>query len=217
MQILRWNALSSLEQNECLKRPAMANNAAIADSVKNIIQTIQTTGDKALRQFTETFDQTKLDQIAVSNADIDAACARLDVDTQAALNQAYANISSFHQAQRPQPLAVETLSGVVCEMISRPINRVGLYIPGGTAPLPSTVLMLGVPAQIAGCKTVVLCSPPPIADEILYVAKNVALIRSIKSVAHKPLQPWLMALKALPKWIKFSVRAMLLSLKPNAK
>ncbi len=88
-----------------------------------------------------------------------------------ALEQAYNNISKFHKAQKAQPIKVETMPGVVCEQVTRPINKVGLYIPGGSAPLPSTVLMLGVPAQIAGCRKVVLCSPPPIADEILYVAK----------------------------------------------
>ncbi|SQA36665.1 histidinol dehydrogenase HisD [Vibrio harveyi] len=88
-----------------------------------------------------------------------------------ALEQAYENIAKFHKAQKPQPIKVETQPGVVCEQVTRPIQKVGLYIPGGSAPLPSTVLMLGVPAKIAGCRKVVLCSPPPIADEILYVAK----------------------------------------------
>ncbi|MEG3695577.1 histidinol dehydrogenase, partial [Vibrio coralliirubri] len=98
-------------------------------------------------------------------------CARLTPEMKQALEQAYSNIAKFHEAQKPQPIKVETQPGVVCEQVTRAINTVGLYIPGGSAPLPSTVLMLGVPAQIAGCRKVVLCSPPPIADEILYVAK----------------------------------------------
>ncbi len=102
---------------------------------------------------------------------MDAAAARLSETMKQALEQAYNNISKFHKAQKAQPIKVETMPGVVCEQVTRPINKVGLYIPGGSAPLPSTVLMLGVPAQIAGCRKVVLCSPPPIADEILYVAK----------------------------------------------
>lgn len=102
---------------------------------------------------------------------MDAAAERLSETMKQALEQAYNNISKFHKAQKAQPIKVETMPGVVCEQVTRPINKVGLYIPGGSAPLPSTVLMLGVPAQIAGCRKVVLCSPPPIADEILYVAK----------------------------------------------
>jgi histidinol dehydrogenase len=120
---------------------------------------------------TEKFDKVKPESIRVSKSEIDAASERLSEKMKAALQQAYSNISKFHKAQKPQPIKVETQPGVVCEQITMPVNKVGLYIPGGSAPLPSTVLMLGIPAQIAGCHKVVLCSPPPIADEILYVAK----------------------------------------------
>ncbi len=135
-------------------------------------------GDEALivasglvEALTEKFDKVVPDSIRVNQSDIDSAENRLGDDIKQALKQAYANIACFHQAQKAQPLKVETMPGVVCELVTRPINRVGLYIPGGSAPLPSTVLMLGVPSQIAGCRKVVLSSPPPIADEILYVAK----------------------------------------------
>lgn len=128
-------------------------------------------GDAALFELTEKFDRVKPASLRVSREEMDAAAARLSETMKQALEQAYNNISKFHKAQKAQPIKVETMPGVVCEQVTRPINKVGLYIPGGSAPLPSTVLMLGVPAQIAGCRKVVLCSPPPIADEILYVAK----------------------------------------------
>ena len=121
------------------------------------------------------------ESIRVSSGEIEEACARLTPEMKQALEQAYSNIAKFHEAQKPQPIKVETQPGVVCEQVTRAINTVGLYIPGGSAPLPSTVLVLGVPAQIAGCRKVVLCSPPPIADEILYVA-NLCKIDEVYNV-----------------------------------
>ena len=102
---------------------------------------------------------------------IDAAEARLDHSVKTALKQAADNIRRFHQAQLPQTIKVETQPGVLCEQHSVGIDTVGLYVPGGSAPLPSTVLMLAIPARLAGCRRVVLCSPPPVADEILYAAR----------------------------------------------
>ncbi|MCV6604495.1 MAG: histidinol dehydrogenase, partial [Porticoccaceae bacterium] len=108
---------------------------------------------------------------------VEAAAQRLDDRVKQALQQAAANIRRFHEAQRPQPIRVETQPGVVCEQHSVAVDAVGLYIPGGSAPLPSTVLMLAIPAMLAGCRQVVLCSPPPIADEILYAAQLCGVTR----------------------------------------
>lgn len=141
--------------------------AAVAD----VIAKVRTQGDAALLELTEKFDRVKPESIRVPSKEINAASERLSAEMKQALEQAYSNIAKFHKAQKPQPIKVETQPGVMCEQVTRPIQKVGLYIPGGSAPLPSTVLMLGVPAKIAGCRKVVLCSPPPIADEILYVAK----------------------------------------------
>ncbi|EPA1953147.1 TPA: histidinol dehydrogenase [Vibrio alginolyticus] len=171
MRTVVWQSLSENQQDSILERPAIAEGANITTAVAEVIAKVREEGDSALIELTEKFDRVKPESIRVSSQEIKAASERLSESMKSALEQAYANISKFHKAQKPQPLKVETQPGVLCEQVTRPIQKVGLYIPGGSAPLPSTVLMLGVPAKIAGCRKVVLCSPPPIADEILYVAK----------------------------------------------
>ncbi|ENM5833512.1 histidinol dehydrogenase [Vibrio metoecus] len=171
MRTVVWQSLSEAQQESILERPAITEGANITAAVALVIAKVRSEGDAALFELTEKFDRVKPASLRVSREEMDAAAARLSETMKQALEQAYNNISKFHKAQKAQPIKVETMPGVVCEQVTRPINKVGLYIPGGSAPLPSTVLMLGVPAQIAGCRKVVLCSPPPIADEILYVAK----------------------------------------------
>ncbi|EGR1124165.1 histidinol dehydrogenase [Vibrio cholerae] len=171
MRTVVWQSLSEAQQESILERPAITEGANITAAVAQVIAKVRSEGDAALFELTEKFDRVKPASLRVSREEIDAAAARLSETMKQALEQAYNNISKFHKAQKAQPIKVETMPGVLCEQVTRPINKVGLYIPGGSAPLPSTVLMLGVPAQIAGCRKVVLCSPPPIADEILYVAK----------------------------------------------
>ncbi|PMG49257.1 histidinol dehydrogenase [Vibrio lentus] len=171
MRTVVWQSLSESQQDSVLERPAIAEGANITATVSDVIAKVRNEGDAALKELTEKFDGVTPESIRVRSKEIEEACARLTPEMKQALEQAYRNIAKFHEAQKPQTIKVETQPGVVCEQVTRAINTVGLYIPGGSAPLPSTVLMLGVPAQIAGCRKVVLCSPPPIADEILYVAK----------------------------------------------
>ncbi|CAK1981634.1 histidinal/histidinol dehydrogenase [Vibrio crassostreae] len=171
MRTVVWQSLSESQQDSVLERPAITEGANITATVSDVIAKVRNEGDAALKELTAKFDGVTPESIRVSSNEIEEACARLTPEMKQALEQAYSNIAKFHEAQKPQPIKVETQPGVVCEQVTRAINTVGLYIPGGSAPLPSTVLMLGVPAQIAGCRKVVLCSPPPIADEILYVAK----------------------------------------------
>ncbi|MGF1762939.1 histidinol dehydrogenase [Aliivibrio kagoshimensis] len=171
MKSVVWNTLNEAQQDKLLQRPAMVEGANIKAAVSGIIQQVKEGGDAAITELTAKFDGAAPSSTQVSTTDIDAACDRLSEQIKEALQQAYQNITLFHKAQIAPVVRVETQPGVVCEQITRSINTVGLYIPGGSAPLPSTVLMLGVPAQIAGCSKVVLCSPPPIADEILFVAK----------------------------------------------
>ncbi|MGL4381312.1 MAG: histidinol dehydrogenase [Vibrio sp.] len=171
MRTVVWHSLSEAQQQSILQRPAITEGANITAAVAQVVAKVRSEGDAALFELTEKFDRVKPASLRVSREEMDAAAARLSETMKQALELAYHNISKFHQAQKMQSIKVETIPGVVCEQVTRPINQVGLYIPGGSAPLPSTVLMLGVPAQIAGCRKVVLCSPPPIADEILYVAK----------------------------------------------
>ncbi|TOI33161.1 histidinol dehydrogenase [Vibrio parahaemolyticus] len=171
MRTVVWQSLSEEQQDAILERPAIAEGANITAAVADVIAKVRTQGDAALLELTEKFDRVKPESIRVPSKEINAASERLSAEMKQALEQAYSNIAKFHKAQKPQPIKVETQRGVMCEQVTRPIQKVGLYIPGGSAPLPSTVLMLGVPAKIAGCRKVVLCSPPPIADEILCVAK----------------------------------------------
>lgn len=171
MRTVVWQSLSETQQDSILERPAIAEGANITAAVSEVIAKVRAEGDAALLELTAKFDRVTPESIRVTQDEIDAASERLSDEMKQALEQAYTNIAKFHKAQKPQPIKVETMPGVMCEQVTRAINKVGLYIPGGSAPLPSTVLMLGVPAQIAGCRKVVLCSPPPIADEILYVAK----------------------------------------------
>lgn len=171
MRTVVWQSLSESQQDSVLERPAISEGANITAAVSEVIAKVRNEGDAAITELTEKFDRVTPKSIRVSKNEIEEASARLTSEMKQALEQAYSNIAKFHEAQKPQPIKVETQPGVVCEQVTRAINTVGLYIPGGSAPLPSTVLMLGVPAQIAGCRKVVLCSPPPIADEILYVAK----------------------------------------------
>ncbi|CAK1697731.1 histidinal/histidinol dehydrogenase [Vibrio crassostreae] len=171
MRTVVWQSLSESQQDSVLERPAITEGANITATVSDVIAKVRNEGDAALKELTAKFDGVTPESIRVSSNEIEEACARLTPEMKQALEQAYSNIAKFHEAQKPQTIKVETQPGVVCEQVTRAINTVGLYIPGGSAPLPSTVLMLGVPAQIAGCRKVVLCSPPPIADEILYVAK----------------------------------------------
>ncbi|WP_279151775.1 histidinol dehydrogenase [Photobacterium iliopiscarium] len=171
MKTVLWQSLTKDQQQQLLTRPAVNNSANITSIVSDIIKQVRQQGDGALFTLTEKFDGIRPATLSVSANEVDTACARLSEDMKAALEQAHRNITTFHLAQQQPTLRVETQTGVICEQVTRPVNSVGLYIPGGSAPLPSTVLMLGVPAQIAGCRHIALCSPPPIADEILYVAK----------------------------------------------
>jgi len=169
--LIDWNACSDAEQRQLLTRPAVSASDSIARTVSEILDNVKRDGDTALKAYSAKFDKTEVAALPVSAAEIDAACARLGDDIKAAMAVAVSNIETFHRAQQLPAVDIETMPGVRCQQVTRPIASVGLYIPGGSAPLFSTVLMLATPARIAGCQQVVLCSPPPIADEILYAAK----------------------------------------------
>ena len=175
--ILEWDALDESERDAALTRPAVQSGAKTAEIVRAVIEDVRANGDEALRRYAEKFDRTRLEAIAVAPEAFEAAERALGAELKAAMALAKANIEAFHKAQRLAPVSVATMPGVTCEQVVRPIASVGLYIPGGTAPLFSTALMLLVPAQIAGCKTIELCSPPPVAPEILYAAKLCGVTR----------------------------------------
>lgn len=169
--LIDWQNCSVAEQRRLLTRPAISASDRITSIVNDILANVKSSGDRALREYSATFDKVQVDAIRVSREEIAAASARLNEEVKQAMAVAVRNIETFHNAQKLPTVDVETQPGVRCQQLTRPIATVGLYIPGGSAPLPSTVLMLGTPARIAGCKRVVLCSPPPIADEILYAAQ----------------------------------------------
>ncbi|MCL2309166.1 MAG: histidinol dehydrogenase [Proteobacteria bacterium] len=174
MTITDWSQCSEEMRAALLQRPAIGASTAITAAAGEILETVKRDGDAALRSYTVRFDRVERAAIRVGADEIEAAGKRLPEATKAAMEAAVRNIEMFHAAQRSAPISVETQRGIRCEMLTRPIASVGLYIPGGTAPLLSTVLMLGIPARLAGCRRIVLCSPPgekgTIADEILYAA-----------------------------------------------
>ncbi|PHR90509.1 MAG: histidinol dehydrogenase [Leeuwenhoekiella sp.] len=145
--------------NQILKRPTQTYDQ-IEGTVLEVFKAIQTEGDAAVARYTEKFDGIIPENLIVSQSEIDKALASLDSDLKEAIKLAKANIEAFHKAQKTDPVRVETAPGVMCWQEKRPIQKVGLYIPGGTAPLFSTILMLAIPAKIAGCKEVILCTPP---------------------------------------------------------
>lgn len=171
MQILLWNDLTTSEKISALTRPAQALGDEISQIVKDIKEQVLNEGDKALFGFAEKFDKTQLTSLQIAQADIDKAGDELSDELKSAIATAYDNIHKFHTAQIPMPIDIETSVGVRCQVLTRPLDSVGLYIPSGSAPLFSTVLMLAIPAKIAGCKKVTLCTPAPVCNEILYTAK----------------------------------------------
>ena len=160
MDLLTWKKLSAARRSAALRRPAQSAQPAVAAAVRTIIATVRQDGDAALRRYTRKFDGVILRSLRVPEAEFVMAGQSLSRADLAALRSAYRNIRTFHAAQQPRDLRVETQPGIVCEKTVRPIGRVGLYVPGGSAPLPSTALMLGVPSQLASNPTRVLCTPP---------------------------------------------------------
>ncbi|MGS0680089.1 histidinol dehydrogenase [Shewanella sp. 125m-7] len=172
MQTLNWQSLDSQAQTNALERSPLIGDNSLEQSVADIINTVITRGDKALFEFNQRFDGVSIDNLKLSAAEIEHSCARVSNEIKQAIAQAKANIETFHIAQIQPNIDIETQAGIRCELRSEPIERVGLYIPGGTAPLISTVLMLALPAKIAGCNKRVLVSPPPINDAIIYAANE---------------------------------------------
>lgn len=171
MQILRYEKLNEKQKKEALERPALSVSADIRAIVSNIIDEVRQKGDESLKEQALRFDKAQISSITVSKDEIQNASKRLDESLKEAINTAYANIKKFHEAQIFKAIDLETMSGVRCELVSRPIEKVGLYIPAGLAPLFSTALMLAIPAKIAGCKKIVLASPAQINDVILFTAQ----------------------------------------------
>jgi len=184
MKRLAWNALDPPGRAAALARPAQARGEDLREGVRRIIAEVRAHGDGALVRFTAVYDRCPLDRIEVDQAEFDQAEAALDPALKAAICEAAGRIETFHRASAPTPVAVDTAPGVRVERVLRPIARVGLYVPAGSAPLPSTALMLGLPARIAGCREVVVCSPArpdgTCDPAVLYAARVVGVHRVFK-------------------------------------
>ncbi|KAH9035271.1 histidine biosynthesis trifunctional-protein [Lactarius hengduanensis] len=177
-------SLSPTDRAQLLRRPVLKFDEMIT-KVKPIVDYVRTRGDVALLELTAKFDKARLDSTVVFPP-FSPESMQLDEPVRAAIDAAYANIRKFHEAQADgDTLVVETIPGVVCSRFARPIARVGLYVPGGTAVLPSTALMLGIPAQVAGCHEIVLATPPrpdgSITPEVMYVAHLVGASAVLKA------------------------------------
>lgn len=171
------------EWSKLLKRPTQSVEN-IEDTVNQIFDDVKRKGDKAIEKYTAMFDGVETPLNRVSQHEIILASKNVGEDIKEAMRVAKKNIEAFHRAQKMEKIEVETTEGISCWIEKRPIEKIGLYIPGGTAPLFSTVLMLAVPAQIAGCNEVILCSPPnkegKVANEILYAAKLCGITKIYK-------------------------------------
>jgi phosphoribosyl-ATP pyrophosphohydrolase / phosphoribosyl-AMP cyclohydrolase / histidinol dehydrogenase len=176
----RFNAASTpaSEIKEALQRPSQKSTETIMGIVNPIIKEVRTRGDAALLEYTHKFEKATTLSSPVLKAPFPQSLMNLSKETIEAIDVSYENIRKFHAAQKEEkPLRVETMPGITCSRFARPIERVGLYVPGGSAVLPSTALMLGVPAMVAGCKKIVLASPPradgSVTPEIVYIAHKI--------------------------------------------
>ncbi|WP_373511359.1 histidinol dehydrogenase [Persicitalea sp.] len=183
-----------------LTRPTQ-DFAEIEDKVAPILQRVKAEGDAALRDFASRFDKIELDEIAFSPQDLEAAESKLDNNLKASIRQAYQNITTFHEAQRQPIEKIETMPGVSCWQRSVGIDKVGIYIPGGTAPLFSTVLMLGIPAQLAGCGEIVLCTPSD-HPAILFAAQMVGVTRAFRVGGAQAIAAMAYGTESIPKVYK---------------
>ncbi|TBR39102.1 MULTISPECIES: histidinol dehydrogenase [Dyella] len=159
MKRFDWNALGNEARKQVLERPAQSRAETLRLAVEDIVSAVRAHGDSALRDLTARYDRCDLDALEVTADEFAAAESALAPELKAAIIEAASRIEAFHRAAAPQAIAVDTAPGVRVERVLRAITTVGLYVPAGTAPLPSTALMLGVPARLAGCRQVVLCSP----------------------------------------------------------
>ena len=174
MKIFNWNELNKDEQLQVLSRPSVSIDGDVIDTVTSIIEDVRKQGDDALLKYTKKFDGVDLDELRVPLSKIENAHADISATAKMAIDKAYTNIKAFHAYQGYQPYQTEIDNGVLCSRRVVPVQAVGLYIPGGTAPLVSTTLMCGVPAQIAACPKIVMSTPADkdgnVDPNVLYAA-----------------------------------------------
>jgi histidinol dehydrogenase len=181
VRVADWNALDEISRVRLLARPTREHSTEVAEGVARILAQVRTDGDTALHALTLQLDGVDLQTFAVADVAFEQADRDIDPKLRAAMVSAMARIEAFHRAGMSSEFAIDTAPGVRCERILRAVDRVGLYVPGGSAPLFSTVLMLGVPARLAGCSEVVLCTPPradgSVDDAVLVAAQLCGITR----------------------------------------
>jgi len=203
MRILEWQTLSATERAQALERPAQRDAAATGHAAQRIIEAVRRDGDAAVLAFTAQFDHAELESLEVRPQEFAAAERALDGAQVAAIERAIESVRRFHAAQGAPALRVETAPGVLCERISVPIRAVGLYVPAGTAPLPSTAIMLAVPAAIAGCPLRVMCTPPDRAGAadaaVLVAARRAGTLRVFKAGGAQAIAAMAYGTASIPK------------------
>lgn len=203
MEIIKYPARA--DWSSLVKRPAL-DVTRLFDTVRNVLEEIRQEGDAAVKRYEEKFDKVLLASLQVSAAEIEEGCRLVPENLKQAIRTAKENIEKFHASQRFEGLKIETSPGVVCWQKAVPIEKVGLYIPGGTAPLFSTVLMLAVPARIAGCKEIVLCTPPDkngkVHPAILFAAQTAGVDRIFKIGGIQAIASMAFGTESVPKVYK---------------
>ena len=191
--------------NEILKRPILETEN-LFDTVRNIINRVRAGGDRVVMEYEAVFDKAELTSLAVTSAEIEEAEKEVPIELKAAIYLAKRNIETFHSAQRFEGKKVDTMEGVTCWQKAVAIEKVGLYIPGGTAPLFSTVLMLAIPAKIAGCKEIVLCTPPDkngkVHPAILFAARLAGVSKIFKAGGVQAIAAMAYGTESIPKVYK---------------
>jgi len=203
MKRLLWNALTASQQRAALSRPKVLRGERLFRDVEAIIARVRRNGDAALRAYALKFDGLQLDALAVTRAEFRAAEKTLSAEVKNAIDEAIARLMRWHQAGMAKEFSVQTAPGVRCGRILRPIARVGLYIPAGSAPLPSTVMMLGVPAKLAGCTDVVLCTPAQrdgsVDPAILYAAAQCGIRQVFKTGGAQAIAAMAFGTESIPR------------------
>lgn len=203
MKIINWQTLTTSEQQKILARPQLHNADDILTKVKNIISNVRTKGDEALKEYTALYDHVALDSVEVRANEWEVADKIVLREIKTALEQAASQLQQFYQPQLPKQITVESIPGVVLTQEIRPLAKVGLYIPGGTAPLLSTVLMLGIPAKIANCPLRILCTPPRkdgnIDASILWAAQLCGIRQVFKVGGAQAIAAMAFGTKTIPK------------------
>ena len=193
------NTLSIDQKNRLLKRPKL-DFSSIFEIVQPIIDDVTLYGDQAVLQYTSQFDNIDLTQTTISPSEIEVT---LSEEVKQAIDVAYSNIERFHKAQSEEDLIIETMPGVTCKKVIRPIERVGLYVPGGTAILPSTAMMLSIPAMLAGCSTIILATPPnqdgKVPNEIAYIAQKAKISNILLAGGAQAVAAMAMGTESVPK------------------